>query len=121
MREGAFEIAEREADGVLVFALRMGPGQRGSIDGFHRLICARIDEGQSRFVVNLSECSWIDSKGLGELVKALVAVMRQGGGLKVAELPERLRTIFEITNLMKVFEVFESEADAIQSYGFKKY
>jgi anti-sigma B factor antagonist len=116
MSDGFREIRERDADGVLVLSLRMSPGQRGTIDGFHQLVCERLAEGRSRFVVDLKECSWIDSKGLGELVRALVAVMRQGGGLKLAAMSDRLRTIFEVTNLAQVFEVFKTEADAIGSY-----
>ena len=110
------DISEKRVEDIRVFALRMREGQRGLFDGFQQLIRDRLEIGESRFVVNLSECRWIDSQGLGELVKALVAVMRHGGNLKLAEIPQRLQTIFAITNLTQVFEIFETEAAAIASF-----
>lgn len=119
MHEGQVQIGEREVDGVLVLSIRMSPGQRGAIEGFHQLICDRVNAGVTRFVVNLEQCSWIDSKGLGELARALVTVMRHGAGLKLAGPPERLKAIFEMTNLAQIFEVFSTEAEALQSYEVK--
>jgi len=113
------EVSERTVEGIAVFGLRIGPGQRDSIAGFHKLISDRLNAGHSKFIINLAECSWIDSKSLGELVRALVAVMRQGGSLKVVEMPSRVRTIFEMTNLTQVFDVFETENEAIRSYGIE--
>lgn len=110
------EIDERHVGGVTIFGLRMLPAQRGSFAGFQQLIRERLDGNASSFVINLSQCLWIDSQGLGELVRSLVAVMRQGGSLKLAEVPPRLLTILEITNLTQVFEVFDSEAAALKSY-----
>ena len=110
------EIIERVVGGVVVVSLKATSGDRSSFEGNNLIVRDLIARVQSRFVVNLAGCSWIDSKGLGELVRSLVAVMREGGGLKLAELPDRLRTIFSMTNLTQVFEIFEHEAEAILSY-----
>ncbi|MEP7270113.1 MAG: STAS domain-containing protein [Acidobacteriota bacterium] len=110
------DITEKRVDEIAVFALSMREGQRGSLDGFQQVIKERLQKGEAMFVLNLADCRWIDSQGLGELVKSLVAVMRQGGNLKLAAMPQRLQAIFSITNLTQVFEIFETEAAALASF-----
>ena len=110
------EINERRVDKVVVYSLRAREGERGSFAGFQQLIRDHLAAGDRSFVVNLSGCPWIDSQGLGELVRSLVAVMRQGGNMKLAETPHRLRGILAVTNLTQVFDLFESEQAAIDSF-----
>lgn len=110
------DISERSHDGVVILALKSREAERGSLSGFHQLIRDRLAAGQKQFVLNLSECGWIDSQSLGELVRSLVAVMRQGGNMKLAETPPRVKGILSVTNLTQVFELFESEASAVKSF-----
>ncbi len=110
------EITEQRLENVLIFSVRAREGERGSFNGFQQTIKDKLQGGDSKFIVNLSECQWIDSQGLGELVKALVAVMRQGGNLKLAAIPHRMQAILSITNLTQVFDIYATEAEAVKSF-----
>ncbi len=109
------EIVEGSAGGACIIQLKVNEGERAHFEGFQQLVRDRLESGQRNFVVNLNGCNWIDSTGLGELVKSLVAVMRHGGNMRLAEVPPRLLGVLNMTNLTSVFEVFPTEAEAVAS------
>ena len=76
-----------------------------------------LSDGQRRILLNLAEVPYIDSAGLGEVVRTYTTVSRQGGQLKLVNLTKRITDLLSITKLLTVFETFESEADALQSYS----
>ncbi len=72
-----------------------------------------IEKGNARLVLNLAGLEFIDSAGLGVLVSCLRRAAAEGGDLRVAEVPAFCRSIFELTRLTRVFDVTESEQDAV--------
>ena len=110
------ELSERKVGQVTVIDLKSNANLRGQYDGFQQLMRERIESGQRYFVVNLAQCEWIDSLGLSELVRSLSHVMRQGGNLKLACAQQKVKNILSITNLNRVFEVFDDEASAVNSF-----
>ncbi len=76
-----------------------------------------IQQGQKKIILNLSEVPYIDSAGLGEVVRTYTTVSRQGGSLKLLNLTKRIQDLLAITKLLTVFETFENEQDAIKSFG----
>ena len=58
----------------------------------------------------------MDSTGLGELVSVFVTVRNYKGTLKLVTLTDRMRELFEVAKLVQVFDVFDDEADALQSF-----
>ena len=76
-----------------------------------------IQQGQKRIVLNLAEVPYIDSAGLGEIVRTYTTVSRNGGSLKLLNLTKRIQDLLSITKLLTVFETFESEADAVRSFS----
>jgi anti-anti-sigma factor len=110
------ELNERRVGQALVIDLKSDNSLRGQYDGFQRLLRGQIASGERRFVVNLAQCEWIDSMGLGELVWSLAHVMRHGGNLKLACPPPRIKTLLSLTKLNQVFEVFDDEDSAINSF-----
>jgi anti-sigma B factor antagonist len=110
------ELSERRVGQVTVIDLKSDANRRGKYDGFQRLAPGQVESGQRRFVVNLAQCEWIDSMGLGELVWSLAHVMRQGGNLKLACPPPKIRTLLSLTRLNQVFEVFDDEDSAVNSF-----
>jgi anti-anti-sigma factor len=77
----------------------------------------RLQAGDRLFIVNLAECMRMDSTGLGELVKTQKLVSGCEGVLKLAKVPPMLRSLFSVTNLEQIVEIFESEQAAINSFG----
>ena len=60
---------------------------------------------------------YIDSAGLGEIVRTYTTVSRQGGSLKLLNLTKRIEDLLSITKLLTVFETFDTEAEAIKSFS----
>jgi len=76
-----------------------------------------VSKGNKKILLNLSEVSYIDSSGIGELVSAYTTVTNQGGILKLLGLTKRVKDLLQITKLYTVFEVFDSETTAVRSFS----
>ena len=74
-------------------------------------LLALVEDGQLRIGVDLSDVRLIDSSGLGALVTAVKRI-GQNGCVMLWGLSREVKAVFELTQLYKVFEIFESEADA---------
>lgn len=110
------QIRERKIGDVNVIELQLAPHARHDYSAFQQLVRAYLARGEQRLVVNLAGCDWIDSAGLGELIKAQVHTMRQGGSLKLAAVPPKVKAILAVTNLTQVFEIYDSEQAALASF-----
>lgn len=75
-----------------------------------------LQKPEKNILLNLAEVSYIDSSGIGELVSSFTTVGKQGGKLKLLNLTKKVHDLLSITKLLTVFEVFEDEAKAIQSF-----
>jgi len=76
-----------------------------------------VAKGNKKILLNLSDVSYIDSSGIGELVSGFTTVTNQGGVLKLLGLTKRVKDLLQITKLYTVFEVFDDEADAVRSFA----
>ena len=83
---------------------------------FRQALRLLITEGEKKILLNLAEVPYIDSAGLGELVRTYTTVSRQGGHLKLLSLTKRITDLLAITKLLTVFETYDSEADAVRSF-----
>ncbi len=75
-----------------------------------------LQQGHKHLLVDLSDVSYVDSAGLGELVQAYVTTKNRGGALKLLNITKRLRDLMVITKLLTVFEAFDDEASALASF-----
>jgi anti-sigma B factor antagonist len=75
-----------------------------------------IQQGLKKLVLNLADVPYIDSAGLGEIVRTYTTVSRQGGQMKLLNLTKRIHDLLSITKLLTVFETFENENDAVRSF-----
>jgi anti-sigma B factor antagonist len=76
-----------------------------------------VAKGQKKILLNLSEVSYIDSSGIGELVSGFTTVTNQGGSLKLLGLTKRVKDLLQITKLYTVFDVHDDEASAVRSFA----
>src|SRR3981189_3091603 len=110
------QIEERAVGDVMVLDLKgritLGEGDELLKDKINSL----LNQGRGKLVLNLAEVPYIDSAGLGEIVRTYTTVSRQGGGLKLLNLTKRITDLLSITKLLTVFETFESENDAVRSF-----
>lgn len=111
------QIHERAVGDVMVVDLNgkmtLGEGDELLRDKVNSL----IQQGHKKIILNLAEVPYIDSAGLGEVVRTYTTVSRQGGSLKLLNLTKRIQDLLAITKLLTVFETFENEQDAIKSFG----
>ena len=75
-----------------------------------------VEGGASRLVIDLSQVSFIDSSALGALLTALKAARAAGGDVKLCGMTPAVQTIFELTRLFRVFDVFPSVEQAASSF-----
>ena len=110
------EIVERTVSDVTVLDLKgkmtLGEGDEMLKDKINSLLAS----GKKKLLLNLEGVPYIDSAGLGEVVRTYTTVSRQGGSLKLLNLTKRIEDLLSITKLLTVFDTFDSEAEAIQSY-----
>jgi anti-sigma B factor antagonist len=76
-----------------------------------------IQEGRFKIVLNLGAVSYIDSCGIGVLIAKFVSFRRNGGDLRLLHVTPRGRHLLEISKLVDVFRIFDSEAEAVSSFG----
>lgn len=76
-----------------------------------------IQQGHKKLILNLEGVPYIDSAGLGEIVRTYTTVSRQGGKLKLLNLTKRIQDLLAITKLLTVFDTFESEQEAVASFS----
>jgi anti-sigma B factor antagonist len=111
------QISERSIGDVMVLDLKgkitLGEGDELLKDKVNSL----INQGQRKIVLNLGEVPYLDSAGLGEVVRAYTTVSREGGSLKLLNLTKRITDLLSITKLLTVFETFDSESDAVRSFS----
>ncbi len=111
------QIDERVVDGVTVLDLKgkmtLGEGDELLKDKINSL----IQQDRKQLLLNLESVPYIDSAGLGEIVRTYTTVSRQGGSLKLLNLTKRITDLLSITKLLTVFETYESEPDAIKSFS----
>jgi anti-sigma B factor antagonist len=78
-----------------------------------------IKEERHQILLNLAEVIYIDSSGLGELISGYTSLKNVGGSLKLLSLTQRVRELMMITKLLTVFDVYNSESEAIESFTIK--
>lgn len=110
------EITEREKEGIVVLdcAGQLVAGE--STGALRERLSALIAAGKSRLILNLAEVSYIDSSGLGALVMCFSSARRAGGTMKLVHLSRRTVELIVLTRLETVFEVYDDEQSAVNSF-----
>ncbi len=110
-------INERRIADVTILDLKGRLRVGGNAVALHRSIRTLILEKKNRILLNLADVTHIDSCGLGELVASQISVENKGGEIKLLGLTDTLRDLLTVTRLLTVFDVYETEADAVQSFA----
>jgi anti-sigma B factor antagonist len=82
-----------------------------------RKIDELIERNEKLLLLNLANVPYMDSGGLGEVVRSYTTVKRAGGDLKLVNATKRISDLLTITKLITVFEVFDDEAHAVNSFA----
>lgn len=110
------KIGIRQKQGVTILEpkgkITIGSGDIALRDS----VMETLESGSRNILINLRDVSTIDSSGIGELVAAYTTVTNRGGKLKLVGLPPKVSDILQITQLVTVFEVMDTEEEALASF-----
>jgi anti-sigma B factor antagonist len=110
------QIEERAVGDVMILdvtgKLTIGDGDELLKDKINSL----IQQDQKKLILNLEGVPYVDSAGLGEIVRTYTTVSRQGGNLKLLNLTKRITDLLMITKLLTVFDTYDSEQEALNSF-----
>lgn len=111
------KVTTRQRDGVTILDLKgkitIGSGDLELRNAVHQA----VNDGAKNILVNLSEVSTIDSSGVGELVSSYTTVTNRGARLRLVSLPAKVQDVLTVTQLITVFEVFDTEDEAVRSFA----
>ena len=110
------KLSKQTVDGILVIQCngRIVFGEESSL--LREDVKKAIADGSKRIVLNLGEVNYIDSGGLGTLVALHTTAHNAGANIKLANLTKRVGDLLQVTKLLTVFEVHNSEYDALESF-----
>ena len=111
------QIEERIVDDVTILDLKgkmtLGEGDELLKDKVNSI----VSQGHKKIVLNLEDVPYIDSAGLGEIVRTYTTVSRQQGKLKLLNVSKRVYDLLVITKLLTIFDSYETEEDAVRSFA----
>ncbi len=82
-----------------------------------RTISDLLENGGKKIILNLNDVNYVDSSGIGELVRTYTTVASEGKELRLLNLTKKIRELLVITKLLTVFQVYESEQAAVASFA----
>ena len=111
------KIVERQVGDVVILDLHgkilIGEGDDALREAVNRL----VDGGHTKLLLNLADVPYVDSAGLGEIVRCYTTVSRKGGRLKLINLTKKIQDLLAITKLLTIFETFDTEDEAVKSFS----
>ena len=113
-----FEI--REINNIIIYDIKwefkiideMSPSLQNHVK-------SQLEIGKRNFLFNLKDVTYLESLGLGILVANLISISNLGGKLKLTNLAPKLRLLFEVTGLIKIFEIVDDEETAIEDFSIE--
>ena len=112
----ALDITQREREGITILDLKGRITVGDEAGNLRAKVSELIEQGVRNIVVNLAGVDYIDSTGLGALVMCSTTLRKSGGSVKLVNLNRRNIELLVMTKLATVFEIFNDEQDAINSY-----
>ncbi len=108
-------ISQREVNGITTYEIK-GDIDINSSPDIREAFEKGVKNKAMKILVNLNSVSYVDSSGLATLVEMLKKTRVYGGKLRISNLAPKVKSLFEITKLEKLFEIFETEEEAIAGF-----
>jgi anti-sigma B factor antagonist len=112
----ALRMTDRDVNGITVIDIegRIVLGEESN--AFRERVKSLLAAGKKKIVLNMAQVSYIDSAGLGTLVATFHSARSQGATLKLVNLGAKFKEVLQVTKLMTVFDTYDNEAAAVQSF-----
>jgi anti-anti-sigma factor len=112
------ELKVREIDNIVIYDIEGNIAIDEEMPVLlHDHVKNQVDDGKRKFLFNFKDVNYLDSFGVGQLVGSLTSIGNVGGKLKLTNLAPRIRFIFDITGLSRVFSITDDEETAINNYS----
>lgn len=111
------DINVRKRSQVQVLQLKGQLRLGDAVDDLQRTISESLAEGDTRFVINLSEVPMIDSSGIGVLVRFLTSAKKRGGSVKLVNLSSFAQKTLRVVGVLGLFDVYEDDDQAVASFS----
>lgn len=111
----SLDITQREREGIVVFDMK-GRLTAGEASALRDAVSELRSAGKNQAILNLEEVDYIDSTGLGTMVIGFTSLQKAGGSLKLLNLSRRNIELMLLTKLETVFEIFDDEQSAVNSF-----
>lgn len=109
-------IKEKMHGDVAVVALKGNLMGEPDTTDVREKIYSLLQDDVKKVVLDLGKVKWINSSGLGSLIAAMTSVKNKGGDLRLANVTEKVESVFMITQLIKVFKTYETVDRAVASF-----
>ena len=110
------KIGKRKKGDVVILDIKgkilLGDG----IDELRETINGVIQSNETKLLLNFKEVPYLDSTGLGEVVRSYTSLKKEGGLVKIVNLTNKVQDLLSVTKLITVFETFEDEDKAVESF-----
>jgi len=110
-------ITERQVKGVTILDMSGKITLGENSNALRIAIRQLLGDGKTKILLNMGNVGHIDSSGLGEIVSGFSTVNREGGSLKLLNLTTHINDLLVLTKLLTVFDAFENEDDAVNSFN----
>ena len=111
-----FKIEKRQVEDITILDMsgKMRIGESGTV--FCNTIHSLVEDGRRKILLNLQGVTHVDSTGLGELIASYNTLDKKGGQVKLLHLTQRVRELMILTKLLTVFDIYENESEALDSF-----
>jgi anti-sigma B factor antagonist len=109
-------VVSEEKNGVVVMYIKEERLDAHNSGDLKALLLEAFQKGQKNILIDLKEVRFIDSSGLGALVSGFKNAISNQGGLKLSSLQTQVKSMFELTRLHRVFEIFPSSVEALENF-----
>lgn len=110
-------IGQRAVGDVMIVDVNGRIAIQEGADQFRDVTRELIRQGHVKIVLNLQKVPYIDSTALGEIIRTYTSVIRKSGSVKLLNVSPHVHQLMVVTRLLSVFDLFDSEADAVKSFG----
>ena len=112
----SLEIEPRDREGITILELKGRITMGDEVSSFRQKVRALAETPDSKVILNMQQVDYIDSTGLGAIVMGSSAVRGAGGTIKLVNLNRRNVELLVATKLATIFEIFNDEQDAVNSF-----
>jgi anti-sigma B factor antagonist len=109
-------VVSEEKNGVIVMYIKEERLDAHNSGDLKALLLETFQKGHKNILIDLKDVRFIDSSGLGALVSGFKNAISNQGGLKLSSLQTQVKSMFELTRLHRVFEIFPSSVEALDNF-----